>query len=308
MGNVTSYVKYGASSPHLQLIASQDREKIKRNNVNLSGIVCTIGPASTNEDILVEMMRAGMRIARLNFSHGSHAEHADRIKTIRRAMKLYQDRYNHPCPLGIALDTKGPEIRTGIIEQGETSKVELKEGSFVKITPKPQYKEKCNDKIIYIDYQILLQKIKVGQEIYIDDGKIILKSVAVEHDFVECKVVNGGLLGSKKGVALPGVQIDLPVISDQDKEDLKFAIDHDIDSVQIDLPVISDQDKEDLKFAIDHDIDIIFASFIKNTQDIKQIRDALGDRGRNILIVAKIESEEVLKKGEMLMDRSAGCC
>lgn len=75
------------------------------------------GPASTNEDILVEMMRAGMRIARLNFSHGSHAEHADRIKTIRRAMKLYQDRYNHPCPLGIALDTKGPEIRTGIIEQ-----------------------------------------------------------------------------------------------------------------------------------------------------------------------------------------------
>lgn len=150
----------------------------------------------------------------------------------------------------------------------------------MKITPKPQYKEKCNDKIIYIDYQILLQKIKVGQEIYIDDGKIILKSVAVEHDFVECKVVNGGLLGSKKGVALPGVQIDLPVISDQDKEDLKFAI--------------------------DHDIDIIFASFVKNTQDIKQIRDALGDRGRNILIVAKIESEEVLKKGEMLMDRSAG--
>ncbi|KAI4457107.1 pyruvate kinase [Holotrichia oblita] len=258
MGNTTSYFKFGASSPHLQLLATQRRDQLQANNVCLSGIVCTIGPGSTNENILVEMMRAGMRIARLNFSHGSHAEHGDRIKTIRKAMELYQERYNQACPLAIALDTKGPEIRTGIIEQGERSKVELKQGSLVKLTNALEYNEKCTDKIIYINYQMLLQKIGVNQEIYIDDGKIILKCDKIENNFVEY------------------------------------------------LPVISDQDEKDLKFAVENGIDMIFASFVTSSNDIAQIRGVLGEAGKNILIISKIESAQALKDLSHIVNKSDG--
>ncbi|GJQ81784.1 PyK [Trypoxylus dichotomus] len=270
---------YGDVNNHLKRLATLDIGS-ERSKQCLSGIVCTIGPATTDADLLVQMMRSGMTIARLNFSHGSHLEHSSRIDVIRRALELYKEAYNETYPLAIALDTKGPEIRTGTTEQASKIKPEIKSGTYVTLTTEPEYKNACTNKIIYIDYHRLPDVVKVDDRIYIDDGKIILKCTKIGTNSIECKVINGGTLGNKKGVNLPGIALGLPAISEQDKKDLELGV--------------------------RKKIDMVFASFIHTAQDIIDIRNNLGEAGKDILVIAKIERQEALDNIDAIIDESDG--
>ncbi|CAG0893946.1 unnamed protein product [Darwinula stevensoni] len=249
----------------------------------LSGVICTIGPASAQIETLVEMMRAGMNIARLNFSHGSHEYHAATIKNIREANTIYNERIGRPIPIAIALDTKGPEIRTGLLEGGASAEVEMVKGAQVRISTDAQYMEKCSEKIIYTDYGNITKVVKEGSKVYIDDGLISLIVQNIGNNFLDCEVENGGMLGSKKGVNLPGSPVDLPAVSEKDRSDLTFGV--------------------------EQGVDIIFASFIREAAGVHEIKDILansGQNGKNILVVSKIENQQGVKNVDEIIEASDG--
>lgn len=180
-------------------------------------IICTIGPASDSEEKLRELMEAGMDVARLNFSHGSHEEHGERIariKKIRNELGKYT---------AILLDTKGPEIRTGDMEGGA---VELVTGQTFTIRTDDSLgtKEHCS-----ITYRALPRFVSEGAKILFDDGLIEMTVTGSTDAEIECTVENSGTLGSKKGVNVPGTKTDMPALNEKDKADLLFGIEQDVD-------------------------------------------------------------------------------
>ncbi|KAK6104700.1 pyruvate kinase [Brugia pahangi] len=241
-----------------------------------TSIICTIGPACDTVEKLKAMIANGMNIARLNFSHGSHEFHAQTIQNIREALRSKDDMTD----VAIALDTKGPEIRTGIIETGEEDEVLLRSGDDVIVTMNDTFMSKCSSKIIYIDYKNIINVIKTGSIIYIDDGLIMLIVRGIDNELIHCKVENGGLLGSKKGVNLPGALVDFPAVSERDCKDLRFAI--------------------------EMDIDIIFASFIRNANGILEMRKILGEKGKQIKIIAKIENQQGVDNADEIIREADG--
>jgi len=240
----------------------------------LTGIVCTIGPACRSTDMLSNMMKSGMNIARLNFSHGTHEYHGGTIANIREAASK-QDR-----PIAIALDTKGPEIRTGILKAGVNSELELVTGNTLTFVTDDQYMETCDEDHLWVDYKNMCNVVNVGNKIYIDDGLISVSVLEKGNDFLKCKIENGGKLGSKKGCNLPGIEVDLPAVTEKDKKDLLFGV--------------------------EQNVDIIFASFIRNAQGVKDIRAVLGEKGKDIMIISKIENDEGVKKFIEIMNESDG--
>ena len=179
-------------------------------------IVCTIGPASDNYETLKAMAEAGMNVARLNFSHGDYDGHEKKLKLIRRVERAVKK------PIAALLDTKGPEIRTGHMKDGE---ITLTQGSKVIISSCDEAFEGTAEKF-WVNYKLLAHEVTPGQNIYIDDGALNLEVLSVEGDEVTCKVIVGGPLRNTKGINLPGADITLPALSDKDKQDIAWGIQH----------------------------------------------------------------------------------
>ncbi len=218
-------------------------------------IVCTLGPASSSVEVLKELINSGLDVARFNFSHGSHDEHAQRISNARAAARELGKE------IGILLDTQGPEIRTGAMAQGEAT---LKEGdTFVLRTADGE----GDAQSVSVSYAGLARDVYPGAVILIDDGLIGLKVERADQDRIFCTVTSGGVLGSRKGVNVPGISINLPAVTAKDIADIEFGI--------------------------EQEVDFIAASFVRKAADVLEIRKLLEDRGAgDIQIIAKIESQE----------------
>ncbi|MDU7151202.1 MAG: pyruvate kinase [Peptoniphilus grossensis] len=231
-------------------------------------IVATIGPASESEEVLRKLFTEGVNVARLNFSHGSHQEHKlkiDRIKKLRREMDI---------PIGIMLDTKGPEIRLGDID-GE---VLLKSGEEFILTNKDLL---GNEKIASISYKDLYKDVRVGGKILIDDGLVELLVKEIRGEEIITEVENSGLVSSHKGVNVPGANLNLPALTERDIEDIKFGI------------------KED--------IDFIAASFVRSREDVLAIRKVLEEeRDYTTKIISKIESQRAVEEIDEIIEVSDG--
>ena len=241
------------------------------------GIICTIGPACVNVDTLTKMITNGMNVARLNFSHGTHDYHKNTIDLVRKVNEGLPAPYRK---VAIALDTKGPEIRTGIFQGDFKIEVKFRRDQIITITTDEKYRENQTETIVWVDYKNIAHVLDVGKKIYIDDGLISLVVVEVIGDELKCSVENGGVLGSKKGVNLPGSPVDLPAVSEQDKKDLLFGVEQGVDAV--------------------------FASFIRDGQGVRDIRAVLGEQGKNIKIISKIESMQGIDNFDDILAESDG--
>ncbi|XP_036330382.1 pyruvate kinase-like [Rhagoletis pomonella] len=251
----------------------------------LTNIICTIGHATRDKEILKELIKGGMNIARLNFSHESHEQHKSSIDLVREASALVSEEEGYRRHIGIAVDTKGPEIRTGSFEG--FFEVELKKNDNIRLSINKDLIDKGSKETVYVDYPNIINIVQPGNIIYLSDGAIMLLVKEVAVDCVICQVEVGGILGAAKGVWLSRVNIDLPPVSEKDRYDLRFAV--------------------------EHNIDFIFASKIRHPAAIREIRAVLGERGKDIQIISKIDcaqilnylDEVILASDGILIDRSS---
>ena len=218
-------------------------------------IICTLGPSTDKEGILEQLVKEGMNVARFNFSHGSHEEQKGRLDQL----KEIRSRLNKP--IAALLDTKGPEIR---IRDFANGKITLEEGQEFTLTAD---EIEGNESIVSVTYKDLYKDVRPGNTILIDDGLIGLKVIGKTDKEIHCEIINGGELGEKKGVNVPGVPVRLPAITEKDKEDIKFGA--------------------------EQGIDFIAASFVRNAECILEIKAYLKSLGTPYIpIIAKIENEE----------------
>ena len=239
------------------------------NMLKKTKIVCTIGPASRDADTMREMLEAGMNVARLNFSHGTHEEHRKTIETFRR-VRDEQDR-----PAAILLDTKGPEIRLGDFENGSEI---LEEGDEFTLTS-----EEClgTKERVSTTYKALPSQVSLGTSILIDDGRVRLRVAGTTEDEVRCIVVNGGKVSNRKGVNIPNQSLDLEYISEADRQDILFGI--------------------------EMDVDYVAASFVRSGADVKILRSLLNENGGDrIKIISKIENTEGIENFKEILALSDG--
>ncbi|KAG0261076.1 Pyruvate kinase [Mortierella polycephala] len=243
------------------------------HNVRKTSIVCTIGPKTNNVEMLTKLRHAGMNIVRMNFSHGSYDYHQSVIDNTRKSCAEHPGR-----PVGIALDTKGPEIRTGLMK--DDIELPIKAGHRMIITTNDQYAEAGTEEVMYVDYKNLTKVIVPGKIIYVDDGVLSFKVLSVEDDHVQVEAVNNGKLCSRKGVNLPKTDVDLPALSEKDKNDLLFGV--------------------------KSNVDMIFASFIRRADDVREIRRVLGEEGKNIRIISKIENHQGVMNFDEILEETDG--
>ena len=239
------------------------------NMLKKTKIVCTIGPASRDADTMREMLEAGMNVARLNFSHGTHEEHRKTIETFRRV----RDELDRPA--AVLLDTKGPEIRLGDFENGSEI---LEEGDEFTLTS-----EEClgTKERVSTTYKALPSQVSLGTSILIDDGRVRLRVAGTTEDEVRCIVVNGGKVSNRKGVNIPNQSLDLEYISEADRQDILFGI--------------------------EMDVDYVAASFVRSGADVKVLRSLLNENGGDrIKIISKIENTEGIENFKEILALSDG--
>ena len=232
-------------------------------------IICTLGPAVDNEDMIRALIRTGMNAARFNFSHGSHEEHLNRLnllKSVRDSMGR---------PVASILDTKGPEIR---IRSFETKSISLEARDAFTLTTR---EVQGNGNLVSVTYPELHKEVSVGQEILIDDGLVALKVEEIDGQDIRCTVENGGTLSANKSINIPGVHIHLPALTEKDVSDIQFGV--------------------------ENDFDFIAASFVRRAADVQAVREVL-DRfgGQEIRIIAKIENQEGVDNIDEILEAADG--
>jgi pyruvate kinase len=232
-------------------------------------IVCTIGPASETVEKLMQLMDAGMNVARLNFSHGDFEEHGNRIKNIREAAK------NHGKTVAILLDTKGPEIRTNTFENGAA---ELVAGQEVSISMEEVV---GTAERFSVTYSGLIHDVEVGSKILLDDGLIELEVIGKSNTDITTRILNSGTIKNKKGVNVPNVKVNLPGMTEKDANDIRFGI--------------------------EQGVDFIAASFVRRASDVLEIRELLEERkASHIAIIPKIENQEGVDNIDEILEVSDG--
>ncbi|WP_226813289.1 pyruvate kinase PykF [Candidatus Profftia lariciata] len=235
-------------------------------------IVCTIGPKTDSEEMLSNMLTAGMNVMRLNFSHGNHQEHGKRIRNIRTVIKKTGKK------AAILLDTKGPEIRTMQLKDGKDAALTV--GQIFTFTTDSTNMLGNNNRVA-VTYPGFASDLNIGNTVLVDDGLIGMEVIEILGTEVICKVLNSGYLGANKGINLPGVSIRLPVLAEKDKSDLIFGC--------------------------EQCVDFVAASFIRKGSDVIKIRQHLNaHNGQNIQIISKIENQEGLSNFEEILKASDG--
>lgn len=232
-------------------------------------IVCTLGPSSSDEKTMEAMLKAGMNVVRLNFSHGTHEEHKktiEKFRNVRDSLKM---------PAAVLLDTKGPEIRTGNFARGEET---LEDGQTFTLTTEAIEGDKERASVTYKD---LPKEVVPGDTVLINDGKIVIKVTGTNEKEVTGTVIHGGKISNHKGINLPNVKLNMQYISPQDREDILFGI--------------------------RNDVDYIAASFVRSAKDVLEIKKLLAENGgKEIKVIAKIESTQGIENFEEILEASDG--
>jgi pyruvate kinase len=232
-------------------------------------IVATLGPASAKPEVLYSMFNAGLDVCRLNFSHGSQADHQAVLDTIRDLNKKYD--YN----VGILADLQGPKIRIGLVKEGG---INLINGKTTVITT-----TECvgNEERIYITYQSFPQDVQAGEIILLDDGKLQMKVISTNlKDEVVCEIVHGGILTSRKGVNLPNTKVSIPSLTPEDRENLEFVLENDVEWIGL--------------------------SFVRKADDIIELKKIIAERGKTARVIAKIETPEAIANIDEIIAVSDG--
>ena len=258
-------------------------------------VVCTIGPKSASRSSINELLHAGMNVLRLNCSHGDHAFYRDVIGNLWDSL----DRVRHSMAepgisidfsdgaredmCAVALDTKGPEIRTGVysneaIEDSPMRELRIERGASVTIHTSDDMEMNQTGDNIWCDYRSLPSILKKDDKVFIDDGLLSLRVVSSEGSKVECVAENTSLLGERKGINLPNVVVDLPAVSEKDRKDLEFA-------------------------RADKRVDFVFASFIRCAANVEEIREIVGP---DVRIISKIENAEGIDNIDEIIEASDG--
>jgi len=232
-------------------------------------IICTLGPATDQEEILEQLINEGMNGARFNFSHGDHEEQGKRMELLRRMREKCHK------PVAMILDTKGPEIR---IKNFKDGKVKLEKGQNFTLTGR---EVEGDASIVSITYEKLCEDVAIGTHILIDDGLIEMIVTQIQETDIICQVQNGGFVSNHKGVNVPDIHLSLPYMSEKDREDILFGI--------------------------QEDVDFIAASFTRTAQDVQQVRTLLDENGgNNINIIAKIENSEGIEHIDEIIEAADG--
>jgi pyruvate kinase len=232
-------------------------------------IVCTLGPAVDKEDILKKLILKGMDVARLNFSHGTHEQHKKRVDMLKKV------REELGKPVALLLDTKGPEIRIGKFENNEVLMETGKEFTFI-VEELPG-----NEKMVSVSYKELYKDVKKGSKILINDGLVELEVTKIQGTNIVCVILNGGVISNNKGCNVPGTNINLPSLTSKDIDDIKFAI--------------------------ENELDFIAASFVRKAADVIEIKKVLDkNKGQAIKVIAKIENREGIENIDEIIKVSDG--
>ncbi|TFK77201.1 pyruvate kinase [Pluteus cervinus] len=267
---IRSQLEWNSSLNVANALVPTEKTKFLRK----TSIIATIGPKVNTVEKLAELRRAGVNVVRMNFSHGSYEYHQSVIDNTRKMVAQEPD----GRPVAIALDTKGPEIRTGLTREGKDWPVPANHEFTV--TTETKYSELSDDQIMFVDYPNLPKVTAPGKLIYVDDGILSLLVLSIDGPNVRVRTLNTGQISSRKGVNLPKTDVDLPALSVKDKEDLRFGV--------------------------RNGVDMIFASFIRRGQDVKDIRDVLGAEGANIKIIVKIENEQGVANFDEILKETDG--
>ncbi len=231
-------------------------------------IICSIGPSSYDSDVMKEMVLNGMDVARINFSHATIEEREKVVSSVKEVRKATGRN------VAILYDTKGPEFRCGMMENGS---INLVEGKTIRVV-----KEDClgNDKRFSVNHETAIDSLNVGDVVLLENGLMKIEVVSKEIDGVTCKIIVGGVLGNKKSLSAPGVKLDIPFISDIDKEDIIYAV--------------------------EHEADFIALSFVSTKEDVLEVRDILKEHNSNVLLISKIESMTGIENIKEILEVSDG--